>query len=430
MNELGGIYREMMGMMRGSRRGKGIAFLLVLMMACVTVLPLETQYASAAETKLTTPTLKSVVHEGTTLKVTWKKNTSVTGYQVQYATNRVFMHRLGIRIKSNTAKYAEIQDVSMVSTYYVRLRSYYKDETGTTTYSDWAYSPNVRTNKTVSKKVLRKGLTKFELRKAAGQSMYGYDTMQGACYANGYAYCLLYDRTRSTYNCKIAKVQMSSMNVVKVSAPLTLHHGNDLTFNTRENRLIVAHSTGATKTVSVINPSTLQIIKNVNVELPAKKLEGLTAEKLRKYRAGTYNGFGAIAYNKKHNQYVVVLRGETFHHLMFLNSNFKPVRFEYVSPMLNQTAQGMDSFGDYILAGQCFSSGKPYNNILVYDWEGRYLSQLVLGDIRKNGEYEFENVFHSGKDFYVGYYRSHYKYKIGKGNVLRRSNYLYKMTGF
>ncbi|MBQ9016590.1 MAG: hypothetical protein IJ109_10825, partial [Firmicutes bacterium] len=80
-----------------------------------------------------------------------------------------------------------------------------------------------------------------------------------------------------------------------------------------------------------------------------------------------------------------------------------------------------------VIVAQSYSSGKPYNQLLIYSWdEGDFLSKLNLG--RK---YELESVFHTGSAVYAGFYTSFYKKKLKKGKkrwVLQRDNYLYKLS--
>lgn len=392
---------------------RAVARILILLMICTVYVPLQTGKAHAASVPGNV-TLKSVTQDGGTLKVKWYRASGCTGYQVQYSPDRYFLGKKTKKIQKARTTSKTIRWLDEDVTYYVRVRSYKKTKKKTT-FSAWTMYNNVPISKSVPKERMKSGLKKFELRKAAKQSVPGYDSLQGACYGKGYIYCVL--NNRNTGACKIAKVRLRGMKVVKVSAVLPVHHGNDITYNSRKNQLVVAHSTGATKTVSVISPSSLEIKYNAVVELP-DQLEGLPKKK-RKY----YNGFGAIAYNAKYNQYVVLLRGAKFHHLMILDSSFRPVRFLYLDVKATQTVQGMDSLGNTILVGQSYGGGSPHNNVLVYDWNGTFKSILYLGK-----KYEFETIFHSGKEFYAGFYTSYYKYiKKKKRNELQRDGYIFRL---
>ena len=99
------------------------------------------------------------------------------------------------------------------------------------------YSTSEPVSQMASLTLLEKNGRFFDYRTEAGQVLYGYDTLQGACANNGYAYLTLYNRT--VEKCKIVKVHLASLTVIKVSKALPIYHGNNLTYNTRKN-LIVA----------------------------------------------------------------------------------------------------------------------------------------------------------------------------------------------
>lgn len=62
--------------------------------------------------------------------------------------------------------------------------------------------------RTASLTLVTKGSGAFDYRSAAGEKLYGYDTLQGACANAGYAYLTLYNR--NVENCKIVKVNLST----------------------------------------------------------------------------------------------------------------------------------------------------------------------------------------------------------------------------
>ena len=111
---------------------------------------------------------------------------------------------------------------------------------GLTVYAEPIFSYNSITQLSKDGKV-------FDLREAAGQSLYSYDTLQGACAHDGFVYYTLYDRNKE--KCKIAKADLMSLEVVKVSAPLPIYHGNNLTYNTRKNLILATCCEVKTKRV-------------------------------------------------------------------------------------------------------------------------------------------------------------------------------------
>ena len=403
---------------------KRIAHILIVLMVVTTMLPWQTDSAAAAS-KPDAPVMKTVIDNGSSLKVSWYTVAGCSGYQIQYADNRLFLGHKSVTVEGGSKSSKTVKVTAGTGSHYVRVRAYTKDSGGTA-YSTWALSGNARTNKTISKTRIKKNrLKKLEIRRAAKQKVPGFDTVQGSCYGKGYAYFLMENRniSYSKARCKIVKIKLSNKKVVKVSSALKLSHGNDITFDTKRNRIIVSHSTPVPKNISIVNPKSLKIKKTVTVELPydTYKLPHPKGNKNKYIKA--YNGFGAIAYNKKHDQFVVLLRGTNFHHLLFLNSKFKPVRFEYVEDRPNQTVQGIDSYDDYVIVSQSYSKGKPNNNLLIYSWEeGDLLSKLNLGS-----KYELESIFHTGSAFYASYYTSFYKRRAGKSK-LQRDNDLFRLS--
>lgn len=75
--------------------------------------------------------------KGRKAQVRWKKNKLVTGYEVQYSTDRNFISG----VKKKTIKKASTTKVTLTGlkkkkTYYIRVRTYRKG--GGTTYSSWS----------------------------------------------------------------------------------------------------------------------------------------------------------------------------------------------------------------------------------------------------------------------------------------------------
>ena len=72
------------------------------------------------------------------IKVSWKKNTKVNGYQIQYTTNKKFKSGIkNVTIKKNKTTSTVLKKLKKKKTYYVRIRTYKKDGK-TTYYSKWS----------------------------------------------------------------------------------------------------------------------------------------------------------------------------------------------------------------------------------------------------------------------------------------------------
>ena len=264
---------------------------------------------------------------------------------------------------------------------------------------------------------VRKDNNVFDFRTEAGEKLYGYDTLQGACANKGYAYLTLYNRY--VEKCKIVKVKLSSRDVVKVSDPLAIYHANCLTYNTRKNLIVATCCRVKTKRAVFINPDSLKVVSYKDISLP-KKVKNLPKSVRRKY-----SGFTAIAYNEKKNCYVGRLKGN--HNVLIMDANLKPIR--YVKLKGKQTSllnQGMDSVGNYIYDVRSFKGKKKYNLVTVHTMSGKFIGQVKFPYGKAPGN-ELECIFHDGRQFYAGYYHTTSQLKDFASNHVLRTNKLYKV---
>lgn len=94
------------------------------------------------------PTISSVKNaKGKKLLVKWKKNTAVTGYQIQYSTDRKFQNGAKtVAISKNSTSSKTIKSLKTGATYNVRIRTY-KTVSGTKYYSEWSKVKKVKISK-------------------------------------------------------------------------------------------------------------------------------------------------------------------------------------------------------------------------------------------------------------------------------------------
>ncbi len=96
-----------------------------------------------AQWKLNAPSIKSVKSSTpASMKVTYKKNSKVAGYEISYATKKSFKGAKKVTAKKGSSN-TEITNVIPGKTYYVRMRSYYKAG-GVKKYSDWSKSKKIK----------------------------------------------------------------------------------------------------------------------------------------------------------------------------------------------------------------------------------------------------------------------------------------------
>lgn len=368
-------------------------------------------------------------------QIQWQEHEKATGYQIQYSKSSLFESRKTKNISAGNTKYI-LSGLTANQTYYVRMRIYRKED-GRTYYSPWSVSANAKSTRTLGTSGIYKksGEKKilFEIRTQAKQALYQYDTVQGSCGDGKYGYYILYNR--KVEKCKIVKVRQSDWKVVKVSAALVLDHGNDMTYNPDRKRLVVLHSTGNAKRLSVILPDTLRTesVKDVKI---SSVLEGATTDE-----AKAITGFSAIAYNQTRKQYAIHLGKSS--EVLLLDAEMEPLRYVHLTKKNNYTNQGMEATADYLLIGQSPKySNHKYNILSVYDWEGSYISMLQV----KKGQ-ELESIYKSGSSYYAAFYTTYYKiyYKKMKITVKEegkkktktvklkqkkymRANYVYKIS--
>lgn len=346
--------------------------------------------------RVTRPTVKKFKRASATkFKLTWKKNTSATGYQIQYAQNGMFVGAKKATVKSAKKSSYTLSKLPKNKNYYARIRAY-KKVNGKTYYSAWSAASNVKKTRTAKAVALSKNDKMFEIRTWAKQKMYQYDTLQGSCTDGTYAYYLL--NNRRAVNCKLVKVKRSNLKVVKVSGVLDVAHGNDMTYDKHRKRLVIVHSTGVDpKRLTSVDPNTLTVIESKHVQIPRKLAGGTMAD------ATNATAFSGVAYSSGRRQYAVLLSHN--YNFVLLNSNLDPVKYVKVTKKNNYVVQGIDATDDYIMLAQSPKTSKQkYNIITVYDWDGNYISKINV----KKG-YEIESIYHVGSKYYAGFYRSYYK---------------------
>lgn len=80
------------------------------------------------------------------IKLSWKRQKSVNGYQLQYSRSNSFKHAVTKRIKGEKMLKYTIKKLKAVTRYYVRIRTY-KVVSGKTYYSKWSSSRKITTAK-------------------------------------------------------------------------------------------------------------------------------------------------------------------------------------------------------------------------------------------------------------------------------------------
>lgn len=99
-----------------------------------------------AQWKLNKPTIKKVSKATpASIKVTYKKNTKVAGYEIQYGTKKNFKNAKSVTAKKSS-KSTELTDLIPGKKYYIRMRSYVK-QNGKKVFSDWSDAKSLKLKK-------------------------------------------------------------------------------------------------------------------------------------------------------------------------------------------------------------------------------------------------------------------------------------------
>lgn len=208
--------------------------------------------------------------------------------------------------------------------------------------------------------------------------------VQGGCSDGGKYYYQVFMRREDVFDqehneVRIAKIDMESGEVVKLSRNLWLHHANDMTYNPKTNKLIVCNNKPHRNWLTVLDPETLEVERTVELSVEI---------------------FG-ITYNEKRNIYAAGISfGKSF---CLLDEHFRVIdgRIYEPSPLTDHyTNQGIGSDDDFIYFA--FWDGKTLcddpenfqNTVAAYRWDGEFAGCIDF-DI---GPREPENISsHKGK---------------------------------
>lgn len=236
----------------------------------------------------------------------------------------------------------------------------------------------------------------------AGMGAYG--VVQGACTDGKYAYFAAMQGGAT-----ILKYDVNSWELVASERISNVGHGNDMAYNSDENVLVIANNAPYYNIVTLVDPDTLKVIKDVELKKTVKektknKETGKEEEKEVEKELDIY----AIAYNAKLKQYVVGISGG--YDFALLDKDFKLVK-TFEGEKTGYTRQGCDCDENYIYFPQ--SGG---NNILViYDYTGKHIATIPMSNPN-----EVENIFHVGNTFYTSmYYYGNTLHRIGFSDKTR-----------
>jgi hypothetical protein len=199
---------------------------------------------------------------------------------------------------------------------------------------------------------------------------------QGAASDGKYAYFSVRRAGTDGVGGVIYKYDLETHEKIAVSEEIAFGHGNDLTYDTKNNRLIVAHGLSENHILTIVDPETLTVIERVQIKPSGS----------------------AISYNPWTDSYAMSEGNK----IDFMDADFnltKTVsRKDYA--VQGYVNQGMGSDEHYIYLPLSYED-KSKNLILVFDWEGNQVKEIALPE-----EHESESFFVVGDTYYITFYHN------------------------
>lgn len=202
---------------------------------------------------------------------------------------------------------------------------------------------------------------------------------QGSCTDGTYIYLIIENTnvsepggySENSHYSKIVKIDSATMETVMISEPLLIDHGNDVAYNSKTGMLVVSHNTPNYKSLSFVNPETLELVKTIE------------DNELAMY---------GIDYNAKLDKYVVGISGG--YNFAILDSD---LHLEQIFTGKNTfaTKQGITCDDSYIY----FLQYKD-NLIVIYDWDGNFVRKISVRGVPS----EPEGIFIINGTFYISAY--------------------------
>ena len=201
-----------------------------------------------------------------------------------------------------------------------------------------------------------------------------YYCAQGAASDGTYVWFVLRKKASEEDYCIITKHLLSTGEKVMESEPIYLLHGNDMTYNSKKDILVVSHcSSPEADIATTIDPKTLTVVEQT-VKLPCS--------------------FAAIAYNAEKNIYAASTGNK---HMYFLDEDFNLLGDVATRWATGYTSQGMG--GDDVYLYQPVS-GDEDNLLIVTTWGG-----INIGEVRLPIKTESETMFYVNGEYYVSFYK-------------------------
>lgn len=351
----------------------------------------------ADHTYLAAPADLKYTKKNDRITVTWDESPYADRYILKYSRNSLFKNARRVEVKKNRF---DITGIDTSKRWYICVRC-----VNEMARSDWSRSSNYGNQRTsdisyikVTRKVKKNGIVRrvkmrLDVRIAARQKLYGYDTVQGAASSPKFSYTILLNKSNG--RCRIVKMKGGTGKVIRVSKSMYLGHGNGMTYNPDKKILVVAHGKATERVVSVVRSTDLKFLRRVKIKI-GKSLCGYNGSTL--YKIKTFSG---ISYVRSKKQYMLTPNEKVG--CVYVDENFRPVRYLNLYYKFPNQTQGSHTSGDYIFRSASPKGSGPDNAIFIYDLFGTFLKKIkvpVAG--------ELESLYFIGSKLFGAIYRSRY----------------------
>ncbi len=207
-------------------------------------------------------------------------------------------------------------------------------------------------------------------------------SMQGGCTDGEYFYFLITDSIDTENDqTRVVKVDPKTNATVKTGPIISVAHANDMTYDSKNDRFVVAWCSVDNFCVSYINPKTLNVISTGTITNHTIGCFGIAYDPIS-------NTYSCAESNYKVNGYGLLILDENLRMIARLDGGG-----------VGHTAQGVDCDDKYIYYSQSPGGSNKNNVIRVYDkTTGKLVKQFTI-DLT----YEIENVFWYDGAFYAGF---------------------------
>lgn len=208
----------------------------------------------------------------------------------------------------------------------------------------------------------------------------GCNVMQGGGTDGKYAYFGLINKSTSPETAVISKYDLDTMELVMTSRVIPTGHTNDITYDSKNHRLVISSGLNDWRGTISLNPDTLEIIDHQIAPI----------------------GNRGIEYLPSTDQYLVA-SGYTIY---ITDANLNPISsFQCQNPQY--VTQGLTGDEKYVYDVRYNNAGGSHY-VIIHDMQGNYIGSARLAGIT----HEPENMFIRNGEYYLGCNQSNSVYHM------------------